>query len=365
MTPAFSSNRQASAFAILLAILLGLPALTARTGVFARREVYPAIPWKYGPFPWIQQKIFDESKDVDIAFLGSSHIWCAINTPFVQQHLSGQLGRESEVFTLSWPWTGFDALYVIARDLLEHRRVRMMVIYDENRGTDEPHPQSSRWFRAGDSDVLSGLPWESQASLYGGAVLGIPRQLLSVLRPDLLEDPAHCHTNFWNNYYHAPNLAENLGSLRARLAYGVSPNFVPFQPKGDATPANALEYSPETRGSFEFNGRAMPPYQLHFARKLAELCRTRGTHLVVIHTPSLDEAQETIISERQNWQAVLGSEITIIGIPPSRLFAGIPLEDLPRLFYENAHLNQNGQDMFTALITPKLIELYNAPSNIH
>jgi len=128
MRPAFSSPRQAAAFALLLAVLLVLPALVARTGWLKRRDVYPAIAWKYGPFPWIQQKIFAETRDADMVFLGSSHIWSAINTPYVQQRLSAQLGREAEVFTLGWPWAGFDASYVIARDLLDHRRVHTLVI---------------------------------------------------------------------------------------------------------------------------------------------------------------------------------------------------------------------------------------------
>jgi hypothetical protein len=42
----------------------------------------------------------------------------------------------------------------------------------------------SRWFRIGeDSEALAGLPWIAQARLYGGAVLGMPRQLLSLAAP--------------------------------------------------------------------------------------------------------------------------------------------------------------------------------------
>jgi hypothetical protein len=183
MSTAFSSPRQAAAFALLLAVLLALPALVAGTGWLDRRDVYPAIPWKYGPFPWIQQKIFAETKDVDMVFLGSSHIWSAVDTPYLQKKLTEQLGREAEVFTLGWPWPGFDASYTIARDLLDHRRVHTLVIDDEG-GSDVPHVNSSRWFRIGeDSEALAGLPWIAQARLYGGAVLGMPRQLLSLAAP--------------------------------------------------------------------------------------------------------------------------------------------------------------------------------------
>ena len=184
------SSWQAVTFALLVAVLMALPALMARTGRLDRRDVYPAIPVKSGPFSWIQQEIFTRTGDVDIAFLGSSHIWVAINTPYVQKKLSEQLGREAEVFTLGWPWAGFDALYVIGRDLLDHRRVRTLVIYDEYVPGDITHVACSRWFRIGENtEMLDGLSWRAKASYYGSAVLGMPRSLLSLLRPNLLEDP--------------------------------------------------------------------------------------------------------------------------------------------------------------------------------
>ena len=74
MRPAFSSRRSAIAFAVLVGSLLGLPALVSRTRWLDRSQVYPTIGWRFGSFPWIQQKIFAERSNVDIAFLGSSMI---------------------------------------------------------------------------------------------------------------------------------------------------------------------------------------------------------------------------------------------------------------------------------------------------
>ena len=371
MAPAFSSPRQAAAFALLLAVLLTLPVVVARTRWFDRRDVYPDIPWKYGSFPWIQQKIFTETKDVDMAFLGSSHIWAAVNTPYLQKKLTERLGRESEVFTLGWPWPGFDALYIIARDLLDHRRVHTLVIDDEG-GSDVPHVNASRWFRIGEnSEALAGLPPIAQARLYGSAVLGMPRQLLSLVRPNLLEDPRWC-ANFLNLTFRAPNLAEHCGALRSHLTYlprrefrplPGERDFFPYQPAGDATAADVLVYSAENRDAFKFTGPALPPYQLYFARKLARWCRERGTRLVILHTPSLRERGLTVISERQLWPEVLGAPVSMVGIPPAKLFAGIPAADVPKLFFDDFHFNQNGQDMFTRLITPVLLKQYAASTN--
>jgi hypothetical protein len=360
MQQAFSSVRQAVAWALLLAVLLASPGLLAITNCFQRRDVYPAIAWKYGPFPWIEQKIFAETKDVDIAFLGSSQIWCAIDTPYVQKKLSERLGHDAEVFTLGWPWPGFDALYVIARDLLDRRRVHTLVIYDEARSVDDlPHVESSKWFLMGsNSEALRGLPPLSQARLYAGAVLGMPRHLLSLLRPDLMEDPAHARTNFWNTYYRAPSVVERLGSLRARLAYGVSPDFVPFEPPAEVTPADVVVYSDQAPNAFELAGPPTGSYELHFAQRLAELCKEKGTRLVVLHTPSVHERGKTGIPEREPWPHLLAGSVDIVGIAPSRLFRGMSENDVTKLFFEDGHLNQNGQDWFTPLVTPTLLRLY-------
>jgi hypothetical protein len=364
MTPAFSSSRQAAAFALLLALLLALPALVAPTGWLKRRDVYPSIPSKYGPFSWIQQQIFTETNAVDIAFLGSSLIWSGVNTPFVQRRLSEQLRREAEVFTLGWPWPGYDPLYFIARDLLDQRRVRMLVIYDEYRGSDMPHLHSSRWFRLGEnSEALDGLPWPAQAGLYGGAVLGMPRHLLSLVRSNLLEDPAHSGANIWNTFYRAPNVAEHRGALCARIGFDYLQNFTPYQPLLVATPGDVVVYSADTRGAFTFTGPRTPPYQSHFARKLAQLCRERGTRLVVLHLPELRECDQAAIPEREPWPEVWSAPVDLVGIPGAKLFAGIPVTDLKKFYYDPRHLNQNGQEMFTRLLTPVLLKLYATSLN--
>jgi hypothetical protein len=363
MTPAFSSTRQAAVFAVLLLVLLALPEAIAKTGWLQRNDIYPALPMRAGPFPWIQQQIFSETSDVDVVFLGSSHIWNAISAPLVQKKFSADLGREAHVLALCWPSPGFDTDFVVARDLLDHRHVRMLVVYDEG-ASEQPHRYSPRWFVIGqNSKALAGLSLLGQARLYCGAILGMPRHLLSLVRPDLTEDPAHGRPNWWNSYYRAPNIAQQLGSLNARLGYGITPDFSEFQPHGQATPHDVLVYSPQTKDGFTFTDARFPVYQLHFAQKLAQLCQEHGTRLVFLHTPSLNERDQKVISEREFWPVKLGAPVDIVGIPGAKLLAGISDADQLKLFYMDDHLNQNGQEMFTALITPALEKLYASPIN--
>jgi hypothetical protein len=212
MRPAFTSSRQAASVAALLAILLVLPVLVAKSERYRAHERYASIPVRFGPFAWVRRNIEDRTGDVDIAFLGSSHIWCAIDTPYIQKRLSEQLGRQADVFTLGWPWAGFDALYLVARDLLARRHVRTLVIYDESSVGGVPHPNASRLFDFGeDAEAIRGLPLLAQVQLYGGAVLGAPRRLLGWIRPDLTEDPILDRSNQWTVGYQA--------SIRLRFAF--------------------------------------------------------------------------------------------------------------------------------------------------
>ena len=43
--------------------------------------------WGNGPYPWIRNQIFEETNDIDIAFMGSSHILHAMDTPYVQAQI--------------------------------------------------------------------------------------------------------------------------------------------------------------------------------------------------------------------------------------------------------------------------------------
>lgn len=363
MRPAFRSSRSAVAFALLVAATLVAPAVVARTGWLERRGVYNSIPLKYGPFPFAGQQIFDRTDDADIVFMGSSRVFTSIYTPYVKRQLTAKLGREANVFTLGWPWPGFDADYVVARDLFSHRRVKMLVISNEDLGPDGAHLHAARWFRWGENnEAIDDLPASAKAQYYASTVLGMPRHVLGAARENIVEDPLRCRENFWNSYYHAPNVAENDGSLRARLGFGNRyAVFEVFRPHGAATPADARVYSGATKDSFEFAGH-LQPVQLHFARKLAQLCQEHGTRLVVMHVPVYSEREKNTIREVEMWPEALGAPLDLVGIPPAKLFAGIAQDDVQKLFYEDAHLNQNGQDFFTPLITPTLLDLYAKPT---
>jgi len=365
MRPAFSSARSAAAFALLLLVLLLLPVLAGNSWLPAREQSYAALSWGSAPFPWIRNQIFEETNALDIAFLGSSHILHAINTPYVEAKLGEKLGRPAVVRTLGWGGAGYDALYFIARDLLAHRRVRLLVFYDENPGGGLRNNLASVWFRWGDgAPALSGLPMTEKSLFYFAAIVGMPRNLLCLVRPNLPAPLVSDPPNEWERHYGSASVVKLLGATRSKLGFNYDTMadsftpFTPFTPRTAATPVDVEVYSPAEKNDFVFSRTALPAWQVHFARKLAELARTNGCQLVMLQLPVLADAPAQAITERACWPEVFQADLPLVGIPPAKLFAGLTDEQLHWLFTNGAHFNQNGMDYFTTLITPALITLY-------
>src|SRR5580658_3012368 len=97
MPPAFDSTKQAAAFAGLLLLLLLAPWLAHKTFLPGREHTYSSESIRWEKFPWVQKFIYGETNDIDIAFIGSSHICDDIDTPYVQKKLDERLGRKTTV----------------------------------------------------------------------------------------------------------------------------------------------------------------------------------------------------------------------------------------------------------------------------
>lgn len=368
MRPAFSSTKQAAAFALLLLVLLLSPVLVGKHLLPPRSEIYSSMNWRYAPSSYLHQQIFAEKEDIDIAFIGSSRVWAGIDTPYVQSELSRRLGRKAVVQTIGWSWLGFDALYFITQDLLEHRRVKMIVFDDEYWMA--PHVAAARWFRfAENSDALRGMPLPIQANYYFAAILGMPRNLLSLVRTNFPEELVLPGNDHWKTMYHAPDSSERMGALTVERGISIDAPFVPYAPAIHSQTSDVVIYSPETRAAFRFDGLPTPAWQLQFAKEFATLAGAHQARLVYLHLQppfSENETNNPVIQEREFWPDQLGTNVCMIGIPPARLFSGISPEDFPKLFYTGdfCHFNKNGQPYFTRIITPTLLQLYeNSPAH--
>lgn len=365
MSPAFSSPRQAAAFAGLLFIFLLLPVVVPERLLPPREQSYQTESWGSGPYPWIHHVIFEEKGDIDIAFVGSSHMFRGIDTPLVQAELSKKLGRPAVVRTIAWGGAGYDALFFIVRDLLEHRNVRCLVFYDENNFRDQRNVQGTSWFRwAENSRDLAGLPLVEKARFYLVGLLGMPRTILAMIRPNVTADLSPAIPHEQEVILHAPNPVTRLGSFPAYVGYNQSADtyahaeFTPYTPDSGTRPEQVMVYSESTKEAFRFATEPLPEWQTYFARKFADVAGSRGSKLILLSIPTFYDREQMTVQERAFWPDTLRRDLTMIGIPPARLFQNMSADDVLKLYSDWGHFNKNGMEYFTRLITPALLQVY-------
>jgi hypothetical protein len=364
MRPPFSNSKQTGAFCLLLAVLLLSPILLRPPFLPPREQLYATVPWTFGPFPYLHQQIFEETNDIDIALVGSSRILNDLNAPYLQHALSKQIGRTATVVTIGWNWAGFDANYFLTKDLLEHRKVHMILFTDECKMGDVAHRAATYWFRFADHAAdLHALPIQLHISYYWGSMVGVPRNLLGLLRPNYNEF-SPLGASRWEHELSTPDPATQLGTVASKLGFNSPdkprPDFVAYSPPANGSSAEALIYSPETKSKFIFTGPTPSPGQLAFGRKFARLATDHHCKLVCLHLPEIDERRDGLIPERENWAAVLQADVTLVGISPAGMFSGLKDEEFFKLFLDSIHFNKNGQDYFSTLITPSLCRVYAA-----
>jgi hypothetical protein len=364
MSPAFSSLRQAVGFVLLLLVMLLLPVLVPRSVLPPREQIYASLPWNIGPYPFIHDQIFNEKSDVDIAIIGDSQIWASIDTPYLQQQLSAKLGRPAVVVSLCCPWTGFDGLYFLARDLLQHRKVHMLIFADAS-GLDKvqttPHKLAWRWFRfAEDAGELAGISLRDKLIYYYGSILGMPRNLFSLMRSNLAPVLTPEKERDLDEAHNWIMPSSRLGALTVQISYNDRPDlFGKFTPVTTTQPSDFDIYSAQTQDKFRFSDTDFSSLQIYFARKLAVLAQAHGASLTCLNVPFYEERKSPLIRERFYWPDAMQAPVRMVGIPPATLFDGLSETDIPKLFWDPYHFNENGQAYFTRLLTPSLIAIYD------
>lgn len=344
--PAFASSAQALCFVLLVAIALSLPVLVDSSVKVDRQRSYDLMPEQHGPYSYMKKEIFETSGDIDLLFIGSSVLWNAVDTPQVKEALSQSLGREATVMTLGFNFNGADIPYTILRDLVERRRVRLVVLSIPRLSfTDGPSTPSYRFLRyAENPEIVAGLPFGSRVSLYASNVLRSPRDILAMIRPE--RSPRSPY-------------ADDLGANKERLGMYRDPNaFVRFAPAPPVLAAESLIYSPSTEDDFRFTNEELPPHQDHYLTEFMRLLRERDIPLAVLNVPQYSERSNDKAVERFDWSAKFGSHVPLIGVSPKTLFAGLDESEVELLHCDREHFNLNGNEYFTRSIIPALLTVH-------
>lgn len=346
LKPAFSSHAKALWFVALIIFLLVLPKIIYNSQSISRRASYESMPEDMGAYSFMKTEVFDKKEDIDILFIGASLIWQAIDAPLVRQELSKKLGRPANVLVFGFNYNGFDVPYAILKDLLERRRVKLIILsIPRDTTTDGPTIPACKFIAYDDyKDIAENLPLSSKISLYACSVLRSPRDLLTIVRP--------------NREAKSP-YAEDLGAKKALLGMYLDPqNFEKFTPPPPVFPAASLIHKKFDDRRFGLTNDELPPYQQHYLNQMIELLKKREVPFAFINVPQYREVGSEKIIENQNWSEKFGIEITMIGIDSKTLFAGLSEKEIEKLHCDEDHFNVNGSEHFTRTILPAVLEVY-------
>lgn len=332
---------------LALLSFLALPFILAKSGGYTPRGRYLQVNGTEASFPFLYQQIYERKEPIDVLFLGASILWSGIDSAAVEQDLERTLGRKANVVTMAWNYIGLDLANLVLKDLLDRRKVRMIVSYAPGTGEtpNQPHPMIASFLQLDQAQYLfPSLNPLQRAQLYGALVLGAPRQVWGNLSA--------------RSWAPSPQLVAAHGANRVHLGYRgqafetlteaeLTPPVVP--------PADWI-YSAGA-SQFEFQQAALPDYEDRMMRLLARTAAGYRIPLVLTHIPRDRGLQSERVLERVDWTQILEGDVTLVGLAPRTLFQGRTDEWIQKLFY-NEHLNEQGARYFTRAVSPTLIQLF-------
>ena len=343
MRPAFVKDRDLIVYVTMLSACLLLPVILLAIGPPPRQAVY-AMNEETGPMAAMGREIYERRGPVDFLFFGASIIRAAIAPNLIEGQLESRTGKRPVTILCGPNWQGLDVQYVILRALLPRRRVKYLFLNlpDAVTWSNKPHIGLYRVLRLGDDPgFYAGLGLLHSSQVYAAEVLGAPRQLLSLIRPNLVGDD---ETGLLDRLRKSP------GPLLGY--YGAPPLQDDRQPP--LLPGDKMLHDDHADGGwFRFGNHPLGDYQLKMLAKIGALARQYGAQIVVLNIPIDSDRGAQFVIERMDWSKPLGMPVTVLGIPPALLFKDMRDDEFQR-FYVDQHLNRNGRKYFSAAIIPGL-----------
>lgn len=126
MAPVFAYRWQLWLFVATMALLLAFP-FVHKPAWMDRSVLYRSMSLldthRYNVMP----QFLRSERDIDILFVGASAVGSGFDPHIVRDALREKLGREPLVYTLYHPKCGADLDYIMIKDILERRHVKLMV----------------------------------------------------------------------------------------------------------------------------------------------------------------------------------------------------------------------------------------------
>lgn len=231
---------------------------------------------------WIGRELAKKPAEYDYAFIGSSHIWNAMDAPLIGRELGGSA---QTAINLGVNWGGRDVHCLIARDFIERHRVKNLVIevwrYE--------HPRSHDYFPflSLPGDVLRHVEARKLGRKETWDLEGDYKKPMDFVLAQLASSGIKGYRRIWDwltyNKAHARERMEANDRLRGFYPVPGDPQAVAKFQAGQedyTTPPTPAEWDPEAVEG----GKEWTIWHTELSG-LARLCRKRGTRMIFLFLP--------------------------------------------------------------------------------
>jgi hypothetical protein len=227
---------------------------------------------------WIYQRIHNDPTPIDIAFLGTSRTGRSVHTERLEHDLA-EHGVHAKAVNFHIVKTGRDMHYVIAKELLTHRQVKLLILEMTELEDRTPHPDFI--FLADPEDVIAAPLFINLRYFYNLARL--PGRQIDLFLETRLDKFGLRTPEFAPPLYQGPNLdwTEYLDTIDGkRHALNTAHSYEDMEKlrqtqEAAITPAML----PKAFEKFEFR---VPRY---YIESILALAKQRGTKVVFLYTP--------------------------------------------------------------------------------
>ena len=163
---------------LVLFLLASMPWLMSVFDFPNREQRYSFISPQVGPTHAIFKALCKDTQPVDILILGSSLSMCALDPTILERELTNHLGRPSVVLNLSVHWRGEEIPFLLLKEILKQRKVKMLIWSSPQSITwaEEPHELAFHfWDNGSNFSNLHDLPLKNQLQYLTGSILSLPR----------------------------------------------------------------------------------------------------------------------------------------------------------------------------------------------
>lgn len=327
----------AGSMIIALAVLAALTLLPH--SAYIRFQQLSTESIHYLRVKWIYERIHFDATPIDVAFIGTSHTQSGIDSRTVEQNMACE-GQSVHVVNMAVPHLGRDIEFLVVRELLEHRRVKTLVLEVQSLESRAPHPGFQRLATVKD---IATAPIFINTGLFENWAR-LPMRQLVLAAKTWMPQYFGMRTIFDQKDYEGSHFDDTLmlhGTTVERTAVHSREHFEGDLKKiqEDIRNKNALTHKVERIAGV--NSNLLYRYNDYYLNKIIGLAKQHGVELIFLYLPYLDAPHAP---ERTAWMAGKG---------PMLVPSGVIHE---AALWQNAdHLNHDGAQILSRWTADQLV----------